>query len=627
MNDEPLNFGREALRDMSQPNSSPASATARRRRSYFIIHTSSLLLLLLASCSTPPSPPAPVTFTDHDLRFDRVADDFINGWLAWRPQQGTALGLHEYDGRVTDFSRASLDAERARLKRFEARLASIPAAELSARARHDLRLLQSAIRGELFQFEEAEVYRRNPMTYAGVLDVNIYIKRNFAPLRDRVRSITSVLSSAPALFAAARSNLADDLPKPFVETAIEIAGAGADFLAKDLVAELRDVRDAPLLAAFNRANSNAVDELRGFAEWLEKERLPRATAGFALGRDKFAKLLRETELLEPAPEQLLVIAMRELEREQAAFTAAARLIDGSQSAPAVFKAIQKDHPTEEGLIPDTRKNLEAIRKFCVERNIITFPSEVRARVEETPAFLRATSFASMDTPGPFETKATEAYYYVTPTEKDWPADQKEQWLTAFNYYTTDVVTIHEAYPGHYAQFLHLNASGASRVAKMFTSYAFVEGWAHYTEQMLLDEGFGGGFDAKPAPEKLLRAAKYRLAQSDEALLRLCRLVCAIRMHCEGMSVDEATRFFMENCHYEEKPARSEATRGTYDPGYCLYTLGKLQILKLRADWQLQEGARFSLRRFHDTMLGFGAPPLRLLRERMLRDPAQWAEVF
>ncbi len=319
--------------------------------------------------------------------------------------------------------------------------------------------------------------------------------------------------------------------------------------------------------------------------------------------------------------------MRELDREQAAFTAAARLLDADKPAPEVFKAIQRDHPTEQSHIPDTRKNLEAIRKFCVERQIISFPSEVRARVEETPAFLRATSFASMDTPGPFETKATEAYYYVTPVEKDWPAQQKEEWLTAFNYYTTDVVSIHEAYPGHYAQFLHLNASQASRVAKMFTSYAFVEGWAHYTEQLLLDEGFGAGLDAAPGPEKLLRAAKYRLAQSDEALLRLCRLVCAIRMHCEGMSVDEATKYFQEHCHYEEKPARAEATRGTYDPGYCLYALGKLQILKLRADWQLQEGAKFSLRRFHDSMLSHGAPPLRLLRELMLKDPAIWAETF
>jgi uncharacterized protein (DUF885 family) len=236
-------------------------------------------------------------------------------------------------------------------------------------------------------------------------------------------------------------------------------------------------------------------------------------------------------------------------------------------------------------------------------------------VEETPTYLRATSFASMDTPGPFEKKATEAYYYVTPTEKDWPPQQKEEWLTAFNYYTTDVVTIHEAYPGHYTQFLCLNASSANRLEKVISSYAFVEGWAHYTEQMLVDEGFGGG------------NLKYRLAQSDEALLRLCRLCVAIKTHCEGMSLDDATKFFQDNCYYEEKPARQEATRGTYDPGYLYYTLGKLQILKLREDYRKQQGAQFTLERFHDELLSHGMPPLRLLREVMLKDASKWDEVF
>ncbi|MBI3877477.1 MAG: DUF885 domain-containing protein [Verrucomicrobia bacterium] len=586
--------------------------------------------ILLASCAAPPSTPAPparVEFIDRDVQFDRVAEEFISSWLAWRPQSGTGLGLHEYDGRVTDFSRASLDAELARLKRFEARLAAYPATHLSARASLDHRLLLSAVRGEIFGFEDAQGYSRNPMTYAGVLDVNLYIKRDFAPLEQRVRSIIAVLSHAPAIFAAARANLDAELPKPLVETAIEIANGGADFLAKDLVDALKPVKDAALMAQFSAVNSNAVAQLKAYAQWLEKERLPRANDKFALGAEKFTKMLRITEFIELAPEQLLDVAMRELRREQSVFAAAAKVIDADKPAIEVFKAIQKDHPTEQGLIPDTRRNLETIRRFCLDRRIITFPSDVRARVEETPAFARATSFASMDTPGPFETRATEAYYYVTPTEKDWPAQQKEEWLTAFNYYTTDVVTIHEAYPGHYAQFLHLNASPASRSAKIFTSYAFTEGWAHYCEQMLLDEGFGGGLSEKPASDELIRAAKYRLAQSDEALLRICRLVAAVQMHCNGLSVEDATKFFQDNCYYEPKPAKAEATRGTYDPAYCLYTLGKLQILKLRADWQQQEGAKFSLRRFHDTLLQFGAPPVRLLRELMLRDPQQWGEVF
>jgi uncharacterized protein (DUF885 family) len=252
----------------------------------------------------------------------------------------------------------------------------------------------------------------------------------------------------------------------------------------------------------------------------------------------------------------------------------------------------------------------------VQRDLITFPSDVRVRVEETPRYERATSFASMDSPGPFETKATEAYYYVTPVEPEWDARKREEWLTAFNYYTTDVVTIHEAYPGHYVQYLHLQASDADKIDKTFSSYAFTEGWAHYCEQMVLDEGFG-------RDQSEQAALKYRLAQSDEALLRLCRLCASVRMHTQGMTVDQATKFFVDNCYYEEATARQEAERGTYDPGYCFYTIGKLQMLKLREDWRKQEGASFSLKKFHDEVLRHGAPPVRLLREIMLKDPAGW----
>jgi uncharacterized protein (DUF885 family) len=255
------------------------------------------------------------------------------------------------------------------------------------------------------------------------------------------------------------------------------------------------------------------------------------------------------------------------------------------------------------------------------------PSAVRVRVTETPQYLRATSFASMDTPGPFETKATEAWYYITPVESNWPPEQKEQWLTAFNYYTTDIVSIHEAYPGHYIAFLHLNASAATPVEKIFSGYAFTEGWAHYCEQMLVDEGFGSDPSAAPGSPAAIKAAKYRLAQTDEALLRICRLCVSIKMHCQGMTIAEAARFFQDNCYYEAGPAHSEAMRATFDPEYLYYTLGKLEILKLRDDYRKQEGPNFSLQKFHDELLSHGAPPVRLLRQLMLNDAATWDEVL
>ncbi|PYJ81826.1 MAG: DUF885 domain-containing protein [Verrucomicrobia bacterium] len=425
-----------------------------------------------------------------ETEFNKLREESIAGYLAWRPQTGTTLGLHEYDGKLTDYSRPSLDAELARLTRFDQQLATLDAKLLSPQAHYDLRILQTAIKNEIFQFEDVDGYRKNPMTYAGVLEVNIYIKRNFAPIEARLRSIIAIEEQTPKLIATAKANLEESLAKPFVETAIEVANGSADFLSKDLVEALKEVENEQLLTAFNAVNQRTIEQLRSYVTWLKGEKLPKAHTHYALGREKFQKMLRYGELIDLAPERILEIGMRELRREQQVFADTAKKIDPGKKPIEVFKEIQKDHPNEKGLIPDTKKDLEAIRRFVVDRRIVAIPSEVRARVEETPQYLRATSFASMDTPGPFEAKATEAYYYVTPVEKDWSPRQKEEWLTAFNYYTTDVVTIHEAYPGHYVQFLCLNASPATKLEKIFGSYAFIEGWAHYCEQMMVDEGFG-----------------------------------------------------------------------------------------------------------------------------------------
>jgi len=583
-----------------------------------------LAAMALVGCSQLA--PAPTDRSNTDAAFDQIAGEYIDGYLAWRPQLGTALGWHQYDGRVTDFRQASLDAELTRLKTYDARLGALRLQRLTARASRDCRLLRAAIQREIFGFEQMQSFSQNPMTYAGALDVNIYIKRNFAPLPDRVRSLTAILKQAPQIMAAARANLAESLPRPFIETAIEEADGAAEFLGKDLVRALADLREERLMAEFQSANQAAIRELRDYIAYLKERKLPKAHDRFALGREKFIALVALGEMIELPPEQLLQVGLNELRHQQQAFAEAARQIDPGKAAPEVFRALQRDHPTGERLIPEVARDLEKIRQFVVDHRLITLPSPVRARVAETPQYLRATTFASMDTPGPFETRATEAYYYVTPPEPDWPRQQQDEWLTSFNYYTSDIVSVHEAYPGHYIQYLCLNASPANRLEKMFVSYAFSEGWAHYAEQMMVDEGFCGD-RGEPATPPSARAARYRLAQADEALLRVCRLCVSIQMHCQGMTVDQATRFFQDNCYYEPKAARQEALRGTYDPEYLYYTYGKLALLKLRDDCRRQEGARFSLRQFHDELLRHGAPPVRLLREILLRDPAQWPQVL
>jgi uncharacterized protein (DUF885 family) len=592
----------------------------------FSLMVFSFVLFLVGLCLFPENIRGFAAETE-DGEYEAVAEEYIKGYLGAHPLEGTALGLHEYDGKITDYSRLALDAELSRLRRFDDRLSKFDPGKLSPRQSIDLRILQAAVKKDLFEMQDMSVFERNPMVYARAADVNVYIKRNFAPLEDRVRSLIAIESQIPNILIAARTNLNDVVPKPYVELAIQIAKGSADFLKKDLVAAVGGLKDEQLRVAFHEANRKAATALNDYATWLEREKLPKASLDFALGEEKFRRFLVQTELVDLSPQKILEIGMAQLKAEQEAFAEAAKKIDPNKSPIEVFKQIQSEHPTPQNLIPDVAKDLDKIRKYVLSHRLVGIPSDVRAKVKETPQYLRATSFASMDTPGPFEKRANEAYYYVTPTENNWPEKQKQEWLTAFNYYTSDVVSIHEAYPGHYVQFLHLNASPASKVEKIFGSYAFVEGWAHYCEKMMLDEGYGSLTSSTPSEDDVKRAAKYRMAQADEALLRLCRLCVSIKMHTQNMSLDEATKFLQDNCYYEEKPARQEAMRGTFDPGYLNYTLGKLQLLKLRDDYKAQQGDEFSLQKFHNELLNHGMPPIRLLRQIMLKDQSKWDQVL
>ena len=547
-----------------------------------------------------------------DTTFYQFADSFITAYLDWRPQTAVALGFHQYDGKLTDYSAASLDKEHQRLLQAKARLLQFDTISMSPLAYYRLRILRHGILTELFSFDDFDSYHKNPMTYASIIDVNIYIKRNFAEAYKRVHSIVQIEEQAPKLIASAQANLNDSLALPYIQTAIEVANGSISFLKGDLVVALNDMtKDSlKLRASFNKANQTAIDALAGYVQFLQKQKLPKAHKHYAIGKKAYQHMLYAVEGIKADPDSILAQGMKALRQEQEVFKAAAHEINPNKPAIAVYHDMQKEHPTAANLIPEARKNLEAIRNFLVEKNIVSLPSAVRVNVEESPQYLRAVSSASMDTPGPFETKATEAYYYITPVDNKWTPKQQEDWLAQFDYYTTDNVTIHEAYPGQYMQFLHLTASKAGKIEKLFGSYAFIEGWAHYCEVMMADQGYGD-----PA-----KKYKYRIAQSGDALLRLCRLCVAIQTHCHGMTVDQATQFFMDNWYQGEKPSHQEAIRGTFDPQYLFYTLGKFEFLALRKDYEKQEGANFSLKKFHDAVLDNGMPPVYLLRELLLKKP-------
>jgi hypothetical protein len=555
-----------------------------------------------------------------DAKFNQISEEYVAGMLAYSPESGVYLGFHEYDGKTSNISKESLSNELIRAKKYDKLLDEFDTSSLSKKMFNDFRILHYGIKNEIFNFEELESYTRNPITYAGAINVSIYINRNFAPLEDRLKSIISIEKEASVYFAAAKSNLKDTLARSHIEIAIQIARGTAEFLGKDLITALKGVKNDSLMTIFKSTNKTAIYELNAYAEFLEKEKLPKANNNFALGREKYRKMLLYGEGISVSPEKILEIGLADLQRENEVFIHTAKLINPKKAPVEVYNDIKKEHPTAQSLISAVKSHVERIHQFLIDKKIVTIPSQVNLNVEETPEYARSTSTASMNPPGPFETKSTEAYYYVTPVDPSWTSKQKEDWLSMFDTYTSDITTIHEAYPGHYIQFLHLKASSATKIEKIFGSYAFIEGWAHYTEKMMLDEGYGNNGDP-------IIAAKYRLAQSGEALLRLCRLCVSIKMHCQGMSVDEATKFLMENWHQGEKPSRQEALRGTFDPGYLNYTLGKLEILKLREDYKKQEGDKFNLQKFHDLMLDNGAPPIRLMREILLQDRKIWGEIL
>ncbi len=535
--------------------------------------------------------------------FDELVDEVFAHTAALYPGSAVYLGLHEYDARVPDWSAAAVEASLDRMTELMAQIDGLE--QLTEDQRLDRRQLGASVRHMRYEWEDERRYVRNPMAWVYLLDPDLYLKRTYAGERHRAAVVMELMSHARAVLDQARTRLEPVLAKTICEWGITAARGLASMLREDVVpafptlAEDREFR-SKLIAA----TAAAAHELDAFAAWIEAERLHAADDSFAIGRENMEKMLATGEMLEISLDELLEVAEADLARNLDAFRETAAGIDDTLSAREVYqKYVESVHAPRGGLVAQTEEMLENIRSFLIDRDLITVPSEVRAKVGPTPRHLRW-AFAMMDTPGPYETEATEAYYLVTPTEPEWDEEKAEEWLRALNTFALEDISIHETYPGHYVHFLHY-ANAPTETSRRLASYAFTEGWAHYTEQMMWEEGYREG------------DPRFRMAQLAEALVRNCRMVCAIRLHAHGMSVDEAALFFEENAFYPPSPARKEAERGTFDPGYLSYTVGKLQILRLREDIRGARGSDFSLKGFHDDMLSRGAPPVQLMREVLL----------
>jgi len=538
-----------------------------------------------------------------EQRFTDLADAYLKGLFEFMPSLASSLGLHEYDGRTPDMSKQAIERRIADIERALADLSNIDASGFDHDMRLDYDLLRYGMEMELFRIGEQREHTYNPLFVLWIVDVMNYLKRDYAPAEERVRKLIEYERGIPRLMQQVTDLLELPLSRAHIHIAIQFCGGQLKYMRDDLPkAVAYQVSDPELLSQFAEANGPVVEALDRYVRFLEAQ-MPSAKEEFAIGAFMFERMLSVKELVDLPLDYVLQVGQANLEANKAAFIEVAREIDPDMDARHVARMVSEDHPTAEDLIPDTVDMLEEIRQFVVNNDIVTVPSEVRCRVQETPPYLRW-GFAFMDSPGPFEEKATEAYYYVTPVEEDWTPTQQEEWLRRFSYPTLCDVSIHEAYPGHYVHFLHA-ANVMSPVRRVFGSYSFTEGWAHYCEQMMIEQGYRS------------ESPLLRFAQLSEALLRNCRYVVSILMHTGRMSLDEATRFFMENGFMEELPAQKEALRGTFDPGYLNYTLGKLLLLKLREDVKAREGQRFDLKLFHDRVLALGYPPVPLVRRYLL----------
>jgi uncharacterized protein (DUF885 family) len=538
--------------------------------------------------------------------FARFVDDFFATRFASRPTEGTQAGLHEYDSKMPDLSREAIEKRIAELHAELTRLQGFDPKSLSFDDAIDAAAIEGRIRSALLDLETLKTWEWNPMQYAGIAgsSVNDLMKRDFAPPAERLRSITSRVRAIPTICAAGRVNLKNP-PKEFTALAIRMAKGSAGFLEGTLAAWAKDAAggDAALLAQFTEADTKAVAAVRDFAAWLEKDVAPRSTGRYAIGPENYSAKLKYDEQIDSPLSEILARGEANLARDYNAFVETAKKIDPSKSAAEVMKTLSNDHPTAESLIPSVAERVEEARRYVVVHGIVTIPSEVRPKVAETPVFARFGSFASMDTPGAYETKATEAFYYVTPVEKDWDAKHKEEHLRLYNPYVVSMINVHEVWPGHYLQFLYAKRF-PTKTRKLVFCGTNAEGWAHYAEQMMVDEGFGGG------------DPKIRLAQLQEALLRDCRYVVGIKLHTQGMTVEDGAKVFVEKGFQEPANAYEEARRGAYNPTYLYYTLGKLEIQKLRDEYMQKKHA--TLRDFHDAFVAQGGLPIPLVRRILFR---------
>jgi uncharacterized protein (DUF885 family) len=564
------------------------------------------VMAFVQACSSPGGPPTQVAGSG-DAAFRQLTAEILEFIYRQDPSTATRLGIHKYDDLISDRSAWAIKADVEKTKTFRTRLDAIDAQTLSLEAALDLEQTKHTLDGRLLRNEVVRPWAKDPDSYSSGItnDAFVMISRTFAPPEQRLKSLISRLKLMPNALAEARRNL-DNPPRIYTQIAIEQLDGNRDFFASDVPAAFGEVKDAALLSAFRAANDAVITALQNYKSWLESDLLIRSNGSFAYGADTYQKVLAADEMITTPLADLLSIAEADLKRNQQSFADAARRIDPARTPEEVLADVKKDFPPASQLLAVTQSNLDGLAQFVRDKQIIDLPPAPPVRVVETPPFLRATTSASMDIPGPFEKVATEAYFTMTLPDRTWPQAEQDDFMSYWYRPQISNVSVHEVWPGHYVQFLYAK-DFPSDVRKVFSAASNFEGWAHYCEQMMLDEGLHAD------------DPRYRLAQVHLALLRDIRFIVGIKMHTQGMTMEQARDMFVENAYQPESVAESEAKRGTVDATYGYYTMGKLMILKLREDYKAKMGSAYSLKGLHETFVKLGPLPLPLIRKAMLGD--------
>lgn len=581
----------------------------------------SLTLLCLAACAVKPAAPVPAAVTQTPAavatpapyvtaepappsaqNWDEHVKQFEAVYFSTHPVFAVMEGRHEYDGRLPDWSEAALQQQIQWLNAQRTATQAYTDDMLTAQQQFERDYVLARIDGDLFWLVDADQPHRNPSFYTGALDPGVYLTRPYAPLAQRMQAFIVYAKAVPAAAAQIRANLQMPMPKTFVTLGVNGFGGFADFYRKDVPAVFADVKDATLQQQLTTALDGAAAAMDGLVAWLKSE-APTADDNFALGPERFAKMLYATERVDTPLAKLVAIGRTDLLRNMKALKRAcaqyAPEYARGQNVKDCVRKVNLEKP-EQGPVAAAREQLTMLRQFVLDKHLVSIPSDELALVHEAPPYKRSNS-AYISIPGPYD-KGMPSTYYIAPPDPDWSKADQDAYIPGQD--NLLFISAHEVWPGHFLQFLHSNRS-SFEFGRLFVGYAFAEGWAHYAEQMMWDAGLGNG-----APD-------VHIGQLGNALLRDVRFLCAIGLHTQNMTVQTCENMFSKLAFQDPGNARQQAARGTYDPAYLNYTLGKLMIMKLRKDWTATHGGRAGWRDFHDQFLSYGGPPIPLVRAQML----------